>query len=78
MLTNVITVKHLPSWLPGLGFMERVAVGKQLSKLVWERPFEETKSAVVRDSNISLLVLCFTSVISRVPAPRHNRWWLIF
>jgi hypothetical protein len=72
------TVKYLPSWIPGLGFMERAATGKQLAKEVWEQPFKYTKNEVVRDSKLSLLVVCFTSAVSRLLAPRHNRWWPIF
>ena len=44
---NIGIVKHLPSWLPGLGFIDRVAIGRELAKDVWEQPFEFTKSEVV-------------------------------
>jgi len=40
-------VKYLPSWLPGLGFLDRVAIGRELAKDAWEQPFEFTKSEVV-------------------------------
>ncbi|KAJ8596623.1 CyP450 monooxygenase [Rhizopogon salebrosus TDB-379] len=39
-------VKYLPSWLPGLGFIEHAAAARQLAKSVWEQPFEYTKSEV--------------------------------
>jgi hypothetical protein len=44
---NIRSVKFLPSWLPGLGFIDRAAIGKQISKDVLEQPFEYTKSEVV-------------------------------
>ncbi|OAX32460.1 cytochrome P450, partial [Rhizopogon vinicolor AM-OR11-026] len=39
-------IKYLPSWIPGLGFLERVATGRQLAKEVWNQPFEYTKGEV--------------------------------
>jgi hypothetical protein len=48
-LISEYSVKYLPSWLPGLGFIKHAAVARQLAKCVWEQPFEYTKSEVVRD-----------------------------
>ncbi|KAJ8596621.1 CyP450 monooxygenase [Rhizopogon salebrosus TDB-379] len=39
-------VKYLPSWIPGLDFIEQAAISRQLAKDLWERPFEYTKSEV--------------------------------
>ncbi|OAX44082.1 cytochrome P450 [Rhizopogon vinicolor AM-OR11-026] len=39
-------IKYLPSWIPGLGFLESVATGRQLAKEVWDQPFEYTKGEV--------------------------------
>ena len=75
---NIAIVKYMPSWIPGLGFLERAAVSRKMVIEVLEQPFEYTKNEVVSDSNIFLLLVCFNSILSRLPVLRHNRWWLIF
>ena len=54
---NIKIVRYLPSWLPGLGFLERVASCRRLAKEVWNQPFEYTKNEVVRDLKGFLLVM---------------------
>ncbi|OAX32461.1 cytochrome P450 [Rhizopogon vinicolor AM-OR11-026] len=39
-------VKYLPSWIPGLGFLGRLATCRRLTKEVWDQPFEYTKGEV--------------------------------
>jgi len=77
-MLNIKIVKYLPSWLPGLGFIEQAATSRRLAKEVWDQPFEYTKNEVVRVSKGFLLVVVwFISVFSRLPEMRRNPWWLI-
>jgi len=61
--SNIRIVKYLPSWLPGLGFIDRAAIGRELAKDVWEQPFEYTKSEVVSSWGWCSLMVGFTWII---------------
>ncbi|KAJ8588852.1 cytochrome P450 [Rhizopogon salebrosus TDB-379] len=52
-------VKYLPSWFPGLGFIDRAANCRQMFKDVVEQPFEYTKGEVAAGSAPQSMVADF-------------------
>jgi len=60
---NIPTVEYLPSWIPGLGFLERAEVSKKMVPAVLGEPFDYTKNEVVSDAKIFLLPVCFNSIL---------------
>ena len=45
---NTRTVRHVPAWVPGMGFMRRVTEVRELVRRMIDVPYERVRESLVR------------------------------